>query len=443
MNVLSLLLLNILFFICNIFPKHILEINSPQSVLSVIFNLLFYLIFAWLLIVSINKNKNFFSTDIFTPFEKFSRKIELKKILLVCATQICIDIISLLLNTALNENILYAKDCFAIISWVAFYNICATKENNIFRNKKSIAAVIVFAVLLVLTTYANYHILEEYSFIAEKYYIDSSRAKEAINNLDFLFAVKNFLLDSFSGITLLVLHRVFNKINSEEQYKAVKQIIRSFCLICIALIMIGIKYLICPYFCINSIDTRISDAQNYSSKNILSATTKTTTVERIDSTLSGKIFFQKTKNKIFYKGNLIFEYSSNDAIDAHSFEKNGNQITINDCFEKMVYNDVEFYLYKNEVIVFFNNDVPTAVYNGNIRDNNESLTAIYRSLIENNNWDFFEQGAEYLLNYDENFIKPYLERFSSGKFSEEEIVSLKELYINAEYIQNVSKAALT
>ena len=66
------------------------------------------------------------------------------------------------------------------------------------------------------------------------------------------------------------------------------------------------------------------------------------------------------------------------------------------------------------------------------------MLAVYKALIENGNWNFFEQGTEYLLKYDEAFIKPYLERFSLGTFSEQETETLNKLGVKKEYIKRVS-----
>ena len=129
-NVLTLLLLNIVFFVCNIYPKHIIEINNP---VSIAFNLIYYILFALFLIISINKNKNIFSEYIFFSLEKNRWKPILIRILLICGIKISFDIIILFLPLVLNENTVYLSDIFTVLLWIAFYGICASKEENVFR----------------------------------------------------------------------------------------------------------------------------------------------------------------------------------------------------------------------------------------------------------------------------------------------------------------------
>ena len=57
-NGLILLLLNFSYFICNFYPKHLLEFNGVLSIVGVVLNLVFYFIFALFLIIVFNKNKN-------------------------------------------------------------------------------------------------------------------------------------------------------------------------------------------------------------------------------------------------------------------------------------------------------------------------------------------------------------------------------------------------
>ena len=70
-NGLTLVLLNFSYFICNFYPKHLLEFNGVLSIVGVLLNLVFYFIFALFLIVVFNKNKNPFSENIFSLYSPF------------------------------------------------------------------------------------------------------------------------------------------------------------------------------------------------------------------------------------------------------------------------------------------------------------------------------------------------------------------------------------
>ena len=434
-NVLTLLLLNIVFFVCNIYPKHIIEINNP---VSIAFNLIYYILFALFLIISINKNKNIFSEYIFFSLEKNRWKPILIRISLICGIKISFDIIILFLPLVLNENTVYLSDIFTVLLWIAFYSICASKEENVFRKRKRLVPIAIIITTVIITTYINYCFVKEYSLYLNKYDINFVTGSQAINNLDFLFTVKNFLLDTIIGLTLLISHFKLNKILNEKSGKAY-QILHTFLLLVFAFVIISVKILIFPSSYIKNIYIKSSESHNYTITDAFSTNTKITVIERTGDDFSQNPTFLNTSNKLFYGDTLIFKYNSTDDLSAHTYNKNGNQIIVEDRFEK-IDGKAEFYLYKNEVVCYLQNGLPIAFHSNSVqKDHSEQLTDIYKTLIENHYWNFFEQGAEYLLGYDANFIKPYLERYSANEFEEEEIRTLDKMFIKSQYIQRIAK----
>ena len=69
----------------------------------------------------------------------------------------------------------------------------------------------------------------------------------------------------------------------------------------------------------------------------------------------------------------------------------------------------------------------------------DALTKLYKDFIKENRWNFFVQGAKYLLEEDRDFIEPYLVRYAAGDFTDEEAQTLNEMSIYQTYIQDVSK----
>ena len=104
-NCLLLILLNIAYFVCNRYPKHIIELGSSYAVFSVIFNLAFYVIFSLLIVVSFGDNKMLFSGSQTESFKERKKKKQIKKIGLILLCQILIDVLLLILGGKLNTNI--------------------------------------------------------------------------------------------------------------------------------------------------------------------------------------------------------------------------------------------------------------------------------------------------------------------------------------------------
>lgn len=440
-NGLTLILLNFAYFSCNFYPKHLLEFNNSLSILAILLNVIFYLIFAFFLILVFNKNKNPFSDNIFTPIQTIWQNIQIKKIVLIFVSKIFFDLLKYLASGVLDKNILYFIDFSTIALWIIFYNVCVTKNCNIFL-KKPLVTLIVILLTFSITMFCNSTIIREYNFLSEKYSALSEYLVINTKNLDFIFQLKNFALDTLLGLILITIHSLLNKtIIVKDRLSSVKQIIRIFILIACFCVMVSIKTLIFPYACIYGFRTLTTENSPKVETNSFYVDTKIRLISRIGTSRSEEIVFSKTQDEIFYNGNLILTYTSNDNKKSDSYIINGNQMTIEDQFEKINYSNIAFYVYKNQVICFLDDNKPTAIpFNYTEKFSyNENLLLIYKALFENCNWNFFEQGTEYLLKYDKAFIAPYLERFSLGEFSERELEMLNKLFVNKYYIQRVSK----
>ena len=436
----TLLLFNIVYFLCNTYPKHIVEISGSLSVVAIIFNFIYYILFALFIFVAFNKNHKSFFTDFFSRVNKTVRRIVLSRVLLICALQVTFDILTIFAFPLLNDKILYVNDLLTVLGWIGFYIICADKDENIFLQKSGLIVGIILAVMLFVTGYGSYEIIKTGALAMQKHTLNATTMVNTIKNLDFLFEAKNFFLDTMGGVVLFTAHALCSRVKVvKKKNNKTKQVIRFILVLICSFILVGIKSAFLPAHCISGIDQRSSETQNNTSSNSFYANTKTTVITRIDSNLSKKAVFQNTKNQLFYGETLILEYYSNDTINANTYEKIGNQITVKDCFEK-VEGEVTYYLYKNEVICFLHNGIPVAIHFEDLQEkHNEYVTAIYKSLIKNNNWNFFEQGAKYLLKHDNDFIKPYLQRFSVGDFKQEELETLNEMSFSKQYIQSLSQ----
>ncbi|MBO4432895.1 MAG: hypothetical protein J5852_05120, partial [Clostridia bacterium] len=322
--------------------------------------------------------------------------------------------------------------------WVILYNVCAGKENNLFLKKKGSFVIAALLGLLSLSTIGNYEIIKEYSDMLLKYYSGHARLENVINNYDFLFGVKNFFLDTLTGAILILSHCVFNKTGEKEQKIVVKLIIRSSFLIFIAIVLMGIKYLVLPVNCLLNVNIRGSDSNENSQSSGFDANTKITRINRIANSSIEKTVYLKTENQILYNGAVVSEYDSADDLAAYSFEINGNQMAMNGRFQKLDI-ESECYLYKDEAICFVEDGVPVVVCSGNEKIKKyDTLTTAYKYIIENEYWEFFDSASIYLLEYDSDFIKPYLNRYSKGEFSADELNSLDEAQIKTDYIKQIS-----
>ena len=97
---------------------------------------------------------------------------------------------------------------------------------------------------------------------------------------------------------------------------------------------------------------------------------------------------------------------------------------------------------ENFGLFFFDGDQRYAIKTEDIKSQSENkvLTAMLETLISDGEWNYFEYGCDYLEKYDSDFIKPYIERYANGNFTEDEINENRE--INTEYMTNFAQKML-
>ena len=157
------------------------------------------------------------------------------------------------------------------------------------------------------------------------------------------------------------------------------------------------------------------------------ANTRTVTISRYSADDPNTVTYQKAKIELLYDGESLLKYVSNDNEKVASFEK-------------VNYDGFEFYLHQNQVICYLDNHSPVVVLPGDTEPmNGERLGDIYRTLIENGNWNFYEQATKYLMNYDSEFLEPYIKRHMYGQFNQQETDMLEKMQIKPTYIQHVAK----
>ncbi len=437
-NCLLLFLLNIVYLLCNTYPKHIIEISNMYSVFSVIFNVLFYSILSLLIIISVDKNKMLFSSNIFSPVEKILRRFRIKKILFLIIYQIIIDIILMSMSTLLDKNVLYLIDFLTVVQWIGLYFISTKRENNIFFKKSVVVIIASILIIFTISSVLNFVIIRNYDSIFEKFRFDYEIFDISVKNLDFMFQIKNFILDTAIGFLIFVSHFSSNGIHSKKCKFSIK-IIQVGALIVFSFILIYGKSILFPYSSFTGIKVSESETSyNYPTDQFY-ASTQTIVISRKNIDHQNNVVFQVTKNRLFFNGQCVFEYVSNDNIKANSYEKNGNVLIVNDCFEELAANGKVVLLYKDNVVCFVYNNSPIILCSestSNIDD--ESLLIVYRTLMEGACWNFYEQSVEYLKEHDPSFINPYIYRHASGQFNSSEVAMFDKLQIKQSYIENIA-----
>ena len=256
---------------------------------------------------------------------------------------------------------------------------------------------------------------------------------QTIRNIEFLYGVKNFILDTLCGALLLAVHFLMYRSVAKERGDLRNIVVRcvTFCvrgLVIFAFIWgaMAVKYWVYPYSCLKTTDMSISEERHYEASEEPFDSIKHTkkTITRIDQGFF-KPVYQLTTHEIYDKETLVLQYST---------------IGEKTSFEKRTVDDINFFLYEEMTICFVYNGESIAIHaEDEVKLSYDALTKLYKDFIKENRWNFFVQGAKYLLEEDRDFIEPYLVRYAAGDFTDEEAQTLNEMSIYQTYIQDVSK----
>lgn len=426
-NCVLIIVMNLIYFVCNRFPKHIIEFSGPNNVFATIVNLLYFIIYFMVLIIAFSKSKTIFSEFVFSPFEKFAKRFEILRLAGLIVLQIAIDLIAFYL-TSFDIMQLYILDTITFVQWILIYLICANKETNFFKKLipsllTSLAIILIFAASMLL----NDLIVHTYPSEIGKYSSDANLSNAQINR-EFLFEIKSLLLDTLLGISLIVSHFLVNK-EIKQKEGAIAIFSRIVVIFVIAFPMLSFKYLLLPYQCIKNTTVYSPNMVNSDSPANFYAWGKDYTATRLDEKSEPKAYYNLTKHKIVHRQKEIKSFfSGNDNLK----------------FKAFLTDNISYDLYGNEAICYLDNSEARVVLFKELykTEKDGTLLEITENIIQNQNWEAFEYAAEYLYKYSPQKIEDMLVSLSNNEFTNEQLSSLNEFKINPEYIQKISKKIL-
>ncbi len=117
-------------------------------------------------------------------------------------------------------------------------------------------------------------------------------------------------------------------------------------------------------------------------------------------------------------------------------------IYIENTWQKINVNDTEVIICYDKVIAYLKNEKPYAIPFQDIEEAefDEILLGTCKKLLEEGRIDCFEYICDYVGEYDPDFVKPYLERYSTGDFTEPELQQMGD--INPDYITKCAQEGI-
>ena len=445
LNIITVTLFSVLFWVCNDYPKHILETSRLFSLANIL-RFLYYILFFFVLSLIFTKNKTLFCKQLINPFEPVIKRFNILKISVLIAVQILIDVLKNVLSGALRPYTYVVNSICVLLMWIVIYLVLADKEKNIFKNKK----VLIISLSLIIISFLAFLTFDIFSVnhyfdIFSKYEANSDFSSYELIRLNFLHEVRMVAFDIIIGIILAVSHTLVATEQEDEKGKKAQFVIRiAVLLFAILVVPYALKFLICPESQLLCLPLKSSNSIKYKLEGEFHDSTRTNAFIRVRK-LYGQYFYAyvgyseiadiQNDNKVIATVNFPGEEGYT------SLKYEDGELKAKGEFSNYYVGDELVQIYRNTAICFKENGKPCVVKFSEINkcEENPLITEVCKQLINEGNIVAFEYSCEYLLKYDNNFIKKYINRYSRDIFTTKEEEFLEKTCYRSEYISNIAR----
>lgn len=432
LSILTVLFANIVYFIWMPYPKSFLKTAGSSTFLfDLLTNLIFFAAFAMILLVSVNA---------VTRPGTILTKSKIPAAIATCiAMQLGFDFLKFAAERLLRWWAPLSNDFLTVLGLLvlALIVIKLLKVSSV-NWKRFYAvflptAVIMLAVFFVLDVQDILHV----QHASEKYVFDlfdtelTHEANAIAANTQFLYEIRNAILDFLTCAAIMIalyFSAVSRNIEDNEEYhtKEAHFVTRIAVVILLSFVVCGIKMVSIPH---NSIkNTRA--LQSHSESTLPVFDYNRTQVTHSRATGYGgvsKLVYNATHSYILYSNEIILEFDMDRECESLVLEKidtNGTECYVA-CYDK--------------AIAYLKDGTPYAVEIKDVvnKEYDALLLRICEKLLEEKRLSCFDYIGEYILKYDPEFIEPYLEHYSLGEFTQEELQKNPE--IQTDYITKCAK----
>lgn len=444
MSLYSFLLLDLLYFLWQPYPKSIIKtVGSPWAYSDIITGIIYFLIFASVITVAVRSLVRPRELSAFLP------RGNIKYIVMMVTVQLCLDLAKLVCTRLLGEYSAIIYDVFTVIEWWLFAILFSPMIEHEKRCKSwAYAAAGVVAIVLLLCVLLDLRDVFQKRELIEKYSNVSKILENKLVNCQFRFEIRNMVLDFCGGATFLL---YFMKMSSEASHRKQKQhgeggrlVFRMIVLLDAIAVVYFVKALILPnsaifpgYFEHSGYNTLyqeprakydITDADVFS-------------IYRANGKGEQVPVYCVSKNTVWYNGNDLFDFKTEGRYLGSEGGNTKDKIEYN-AWQTIQIGDAEAAVFASQEIVWVSEGETVHISFKDLAsaEENAILTALCSERIAAGDWRFFEYGYEYLLKHRADFIIPYIERYAAGEFMDSEVRYSGDY--NQEYIQKLAMAAL-
>ena len=143
--------------------------------------------------------------------------------------------------------------------------------------------------------------------------------------------------------------------------------------------------------------------------------------------------------KLKYQDDYLFSFRIDGEYSPRKTHMEGNQIVLYEDRERTEINGTEVIICYDKAFAYLKDGKPYVVTTECIseKEYDAVLLGTCERMLSEGRFEFFEYICEYIQKYDPVFIEQYLERYSTGNFTETEFQQMGD--INPDYITRCAK----
>lgn len=446
MGSVMLLLANILFWICNTYPRHILEWTSALSIVAILFNVCYFILYGYILVHIFRRDRIPLFDTRRAPLD--SKKDTVKYIAILIILQLVVDALIVVLLNTLGVWGQIGIDIVLVLHWVIVYFVLTGGRKT---NKPSNVLIISMLGIILLTAASIVFDVKtalDYLELEKKYVPFAPQLVQTVINAEFIHSIKALILESLVAIIFVSCHFFYRNTEKECEDNSSETMAKKgtpvgmqiIIMVVVVFIFCFLKMAIYPHSSIDSFNVSKHEVKKFEVDSAPGFTTQTLEVYRSNG-YSDKARCYYVKSTAIFLDDATVKYSSLEGADAEEFVLNGNQLKMNAGYDEIYVDNGTVYVFDNRYLCYREDGAMLGfdLYDISRASENDFVISALEKMLSDGNLAVFEYATEYMLQYDEDFIEPYIERYAAGNFNESETMWLEQNFIKKEYISSVAK----
>ena len=457
-NFITFTLLNVTFWECSSYPRHILDfINiggrlTPDEVLAFLVNFLYHTIYFFCLIVFFTRGKSVFSSGIVKKGGPWYKRFPFGRLLGLLALQMVFDCVAGYWGDYLP---LISQDVCTVLWWGLVYWILVGRSRSLLSHKPLLFTVVgIFSVVLGVKIGISAETLANCKAIESKLETDSPYLMQFGLNTVFIQSIWDLLFDTILGGVLLYFHGrcLPHSVDKADEYKSSAAyartregtitVIRFIALCGVAMSMCFCKLLISPDDYLRIVEVGAGAHTRYTMDgSFYEGKEQQWTAYRMDG--------RHSKTKVLDVVYVDLYRDQKKVASLHGWGcdpmfQSYPPVFPYDMTEHTVGNTT-VYVYYSASVSFMENGKPRTVRFRDLHqcEENPVLIGVFEWMISEGNVIAFEYGCDYLYRYDREFMEPYIRRYAGEEFTPAEKEMMEKAYYRSDYIAGIAEKFMT